>query len=130
MTLPLPLRRRDFLLGAPALALAAPPARPKIAAICTVYFKHSHSQHIVDRFLEGYGWNGEHHHPEMDLVSIYVDQIGKTDFSKDRAARFPGMKMYPSIPEALTSGGSKLAVDGVLLIGEHGDYPKNRSRPS
>ena len=124
MTPPLLLRRRDFLLAAPALALAAPPKRPKIAAICTVYFKHSHSQHIVDRFLEGYGWNGEHHHPEMDLVSIYVDQIGKTDFSKDRAARFPGMKMYPSIPETLTSGGSKLAVDGVLLIGEHGDYAK------
>ena len=124
MTPPFQLRRRDLLFGAPALALAAPPARPKIAAICTVYFKHSHSQHIVDRFLEGYGWNGEHHHPEMDLVSIYVDQIGKTDFSKDRAARFPQMKMYPSIAEALTAGGSKLAVDGVLLVGEHGDYPK------
>jgi len=124
MTPPFQLRRRDLLFGASALALAAPPARPKIAAICTVYFKYSHSQHIVDRFLEGYGWNGTHHHPEMDLVSIYVDQIGKTDFSKDRAARFPQMKMYPSIAEALTTGGSKLAVDGVLLIGEHGDYPK------
>ncbi len=124
MTPPFQLRRRDLLFGVPALALAAPPARPKIAAICTVYFKHSHSQHIVDRFLEGYGWNGTHHHPEMDLVSIYVDQIGKTDFSKDRAARFPQMKMYPSIAEALTTGGSKLAVDGVLLIGEHGEYPK------
>ena len=29
------------------------------------------------------------------------------------------------IPEALTLGGDKLAVDGVLLIGEHGDYPHN-----
>ncbi len=123
MTPPL-LRRRDLLFAAPALALAAPPKRPKIAAICTTYFKFSHSQHIVDRFLEGYGWNGEHHRPEMDLVSIYVDQVGATDHSKDRAARFPQMKMYPTIAEALTSGGSKLAVDGVLLIGEHGQYPK------
>ncbi len=112
-------------MASPALALAAPPpARPKIAAICTVYFKFSHSQHIVDRMLEGYGWNGEHHHPAMDLVSIYVDQIGSTDHSKDRVARFPGVKMYPSIAEALTLGGNKLGVDGVLLVGEHGQYPK------
>jgi hypothetical protein len=119
------LSRRDLLVAAPSLAVAAqPPKRPKIAAICTVYFKFSHSQHIVDRMLEGYGWNGEHHHPAMDLVSIYVDQIGATDHSKDRAARFPGMKMYPTIAEALMCGTGKLAVDGVLLVGEHGQYPR------
>ncbi len=39
------------------------PQRPKIAAICTIYHKYSHAQHIVDRFLEGYGWNGRHHRP-------------------------------------------------------------------
>jgi hypothetical protein len=33
--------------------------------------------------------------------------------------------MYPSIPQALTLGGRELAVDGVLLIGEHGDYAWN-----
>ena len=33
--------------------------------------------------------------------------------------------MYPTIAEALRCGGSKLAVDGVLIIGEHGDYPRN-----
>jgi hypothetical protein len=31
--------------------------------------------------------------------------------------------IYQSIRAALTLGGSELAVDGVLLIGEHGDYP-------
>ena len=30
--------------------------RPKIAAVVTIYHKYSHAQHIVDRFLEGYGW--------------------------------------------------------------------------
>ena len=30
-----------------------------------------------------------------------------------------------SINQALTLGGDELAVDGVLLIGEHGDYPWN-----
>src|SRR5215472_6038555 len=99
--------------------------RPKLAAVVTVYRKYSHGQHIVDRFLEGYGWNGKYHHPEMDLVSLYVDQHPKDDLVPDRAARFPQMKVYPTIAEALTRGTGKLAVDGVVLVGEHGDYPRN-----
>ena len=61
----------------------------KLAAITTVYRKYSHTQHIIDRFLEGYGWNGTHHHPPMDLVSLYVDQVPKDDLSRDRAASLP-----------------------------------------
>jgi len=100
------------------------PKRSKIAAIGTIYFKHSHTQHIVDRFLDGYGWNGRHHRPEMDLVSLFVDQAGKNDLSHERATRHPELKMCQTIAEALTLGGEKLAVDGVVLIGEHGNYPK------
>ncbi|MGA2601406.1 MAG: hypothetical protein ABSH09_30950 [Bryobacteraceae bacterium] len=100
-------------------------SRPKLAAVITVYRKYSHAQHIVDRFLYGYGWHGTHHHPEMDLVSLYVDQIGDDDLSRSRAQQFPTMKMYPTIAEALTLGGSKLAVDGVVVVGEHGNYPRN-----
>ena len=33
----------------------ANPARPKLAGVVTTYFKYSHAQHIVDRFLEGWG---------------------------------------------------------------------------
>ena len=88
----------------------------KLAAIITVYRKYSHGQHIVDRFLEGYGWNGIHHYPPMELASLYVDQTPPEDLSRERAERFPSMKIYPTIAEALTLGGSKLAV--------HGDYPK------
>jgi hypothetical protein len=33
--------------------------------------------------------------------------------------------LFPSIRQALTLGGEELAVDGVLLIGEHGDYAWN-----
>jgi hypothetical protein len=101
------------------------PIRPKIAAVVTTYFKHSHAQHIVDRFLDGYGWNGTHHYPPMDLVSLYVDQVGETDLSKERAGRHPSLKMCKTIAEALTLGGDKLAVDGVVLVGEHGRYPRN-----
>ena len=105
--------------------------RPKIAAITTVYHKFSHTQHIVDRFLEGYGWNGRHHRPEMDLVSLYVDQVDpdpeadRPDLSRDREAHFPQMAIYPTVADALTLGGSDLAVDGVLLVAEHGSYNRN-----
>ena len=119
------ITRRELLAGIPLSAFAQNNSRPKIAAVTTVYHKFAHTQHIVDRFLEGYGWNGEHHHPAMDLVSLYVNQVGADDLSRERAARFPTMKIYPTIAEALTLGGSKLAVDGVVLVGEHGKYPYN-----
>jgi hypothetical protein len=99
--------------------------RLKLAAVVTVYRKYSHAQHIVDRLLDGYGWHGVYHHPPMDLVSLYVDQKPPEDLSRERAQRHPSLKIYPSISEALTCGGSKLAVDGVVVVGEHGDYPRN-----
>jgi hypothetical protein len=99
--------------------------RPKLAAVVTVYRKYSHAQHIVDRLLDGYGWNGAYHHPPMDLISLYVDQTPREDLSRERASRHPGLKIYPTIAEALTCGSSKLAVDGVVVVGEHGDYPRN-----
>ncbi|MBQ15941.1 MAG: hypothetical protein CMJ65_02325 [Planctomycetaceae bacterium] len=125
--------RRQFLAGmASSVPLAAmagtqrrSPRRPRLAAITTTYFKYSHSQHIVDRFLEGYSWEGQHHRPEMDVVSLYVEQVGKNDLSRERLKRFPGMKHAETIEEALTLGSGGLAVDGVLLIGEHGTYPIN-----
>lgn len=119
-----PSRREVLSLGA-AAPLAARGKRPRIAAVCTTFFKYSHTQHIVDRFLEGYGWQGTHHRPAMDLVSLYVDQIGDNDLSRDRLKRFPQLTGYPTIAEALTRGTGKLAVDGVLLIAEHGKYLRN-----
>ena len=99
--------------------------RLKLAAVVTVYRKYSHAQHIVDRLLDGYGWRGTYHRPPMDLVSLYVDQVGADDLSRERASRHPDMKIYPSIAEALTWGGTNLAVDGVVLVGEHGNYRRN-----
>ena len=55
---------------------------------------------------------------------LYVDQKPNDDQSAERAREF-GFKVYPTIPEALRCGGKKLAVDAVLIIGEHGDYPQN-----
>ena len=81
----------------------------KLAAVVTVYRKYSHAQHIVDRFLDLYGWNGQYHHPPFDLVGLYVDQVGTDDLSRERAQRHPSMTIYPTIEGALTLGSGKLA---------------------
>jgi len=123
------ISRREFIAGTAAAHLAIHgqnrPERPKLAAVVTTDNRMSHAQHIVDRFVDGYGWNSAHHHPPMDLVGLYVNQVGSDDLSRERAARHPSMKIYPTIAEALSLGGSKLAVDGVVIVGEHGHYPRN-----
>ena len=129
------LSRRDILQSVPALlvpplqgALQGGPTtkrRPRIAAVITEYRRHSHAQHILDRYLIGYGWETRHHRPPFDLVSLYADQRPENDLSRPRAREFPAMQIYPTIAEALTLGSEKLAVDGVLLIAEHGRYPTN-----
>ena len=96
----------------------------RIAVIATVYRYLSHAQHIGDRFLVGYPIAGEWHHPDMKVVSLYVDQKPENDLSAERAKEF-GFTVYPTIAEALRCGGSKLAVDAVLTVAEHGDYPRN-----
>lgn len=126
------LDRRRFLalLGTTAMAggvsplLAAPSPTKRIALITTVWTYQSHAQHMGDRFLVGYPRHGRWHQSSLQVVSAYVDQKPAGDLSAQRAAAH-GFKVYPSIPEAIRQGGSKLAVDGVVIIGEHGDYPRN-----
>ena len=96
----------------------------RIAVITTIYRYLSHAQHFADRFLVGYPKEGKWHRPNMKVVSLYVDQKPEGEQSEDRAREF-GFSVYPTIAEALRCGSDKLAVDAVLLIGEHGDYPTN-----
>ena len=125
------LTRRSFLLSASTMAAmtalpvrAAERARKKIALIGTEVRRLSHAQHFVDRFLLGYAWNGGWRRPEVDLVSLYIDQFPQGDLARATAQRH-GVPIHRSIAEALTLGTAKLAVDGVVIIGEHGDYPRN-----
>jgi len=76
------------------------------------------------RFLVGYPQQGRWHKPPLDVVAAYVDQKPANDLSESRSKEF-GFPIYKSIAEALRCGGKSLAVDAVLIIGEHGDYPKN-----
>jgi hypothetical protein len=122
------LTRRTFLGTAAGIAFAstgrADPPRKKLAVITTEWRYHSHAWHMAERFLTGYPINGHWHRPPFEVVSAYVDQFPKNDLSRDREREF-GFKIYPTIAEALRCGGDKLAVDAVLIIGEHGNYKVN-----
>ena len=127
--------RRDFLTSVAAglscaasglPALAAPAAqRPKRLAVVTTEWRYqSHAWHMAERFLNGYPLKGRWHRPPLQVVSAYVDQTPAKDLSRDRAQEF-GFTIFPTVAETLRCGGKQLAVDAVLLIGEHGNYPKN-----
>ena len=109
----------------PGLALGqAPAARKRIAFLGTVVRTHSHSQHFLDRLSLGYGWRGQWQDPRVDIASVYIDQFPEGDLGRSRVKRY-GQTLYPSIEEALTLGTGKLAVDGVVIIAEHGKYHRN-----
>jgi len=101
-----------------------PSGRKKLAIVTTVWTYLSHAQHMGDRFLVGYPWEGRWQTPGLDVASLYVDQHPGGDQSQERASSF-GFKVYPTIGEALRCGGETLVVDAVLIIGEHGRYPHN-----
>jgi hypothetical protein len=143
------LSRRKFLASAAALSLAggapaeaegaeSPPAsrtrpakllikgRKPLAVVTTVYRPLSHSYHIAGRFLHGYALGDKLHVPRHYVHSMFVHQHPDNDLSREVGKEF-GVKITSGlfgIEDALTSGG-KLAVEGVLLIGEHGNYPRN-----
>lgn len=120
------MRRRD-LLAATALTTAirsSAAPRKRVAALSTTYHVRSHSDNFITRFLEGYWINDKYHEPPGDVVSLYMDQLHPADIGQ-RLSMAYGFPVVKSIPESLTLGTGKLAVDGVLLIAEHGNYPHN-----
>lgn len=97
--------------------------KKRVAAVITIYRHNSHADVILGKILEGWKQDGGGG-PNLELVSLYVDQFPDDDMSRKLAERF-GFKLCSTIEEAITLGSSRIAVDGVISIGEHGDYPWN-----
>jgi hypothetical protein len=97
--------------------------KKSVAAVVTVYTRNSHADVLVGKILEGWRQDGGPG-PALSLASLYVDQFPKGDLSRSlsKKYRFP---IFDSIEKTLTLGTDRIAVDGVLSIGEHGDYPWN-----
>lgn len=112
-------------ISLPTDALPRPSGpRKRLAAVTTCYFKYSHADDIITKFIEGYSVVGRVHVPHCEVVSLAIEQFPATDIGRGMAARY-GIPLYDSPAQAVTCGGDRLAVDGVLIVGEHGDYPTN-----
>ena len=123
---------------APSAAASEPqptPKRPRVAALASTYFYLSHAYHIVGRFLDGFPVHAnaessranvdDHYQPPFEIASLYIEQVADASDLGRAKARKHGVRLSPTISDAVTLGTGKLAVDAVLLIAEHGDYPLN-----
>ena len=79
---------------------------------------------VVGKYLEGFNQDKQPPYPRSKVVSMFTEQVPKQDISRGLSKQY-NVPIFRTTADALTLGGDKLAVDGVLLIGEHGDYPSN-----
>lgn len=104
--------------GVVKLAHTVGALRPKVAVIITEYSHNSHAEVIVGRLLGHFGFK-----QRIAVASLYLDQIPDSDIGREEAAR-AGIPICGTINEAIVEAnrhGQGLA--GVLIIGEHGQYP-------
>jgi hypothetical protein len=107
-------------------AHAADPERKRIAAVVTAYYTNSHADVIVGRLLKTETLDGKGRQPALQLVSLYTDQVPPKDISRALAAAH-GFPICTNVADALTLGTGSLAVDGILLVAEHGQYPRSET---
>ena len=99
-------------------------ARPRVAAIATTYYPNSHADVIIGKIMAGFDFRGVWTDSRIEVASLYLDQVAVDDTGLAAAAAH-GVPVYDSIGEAIAVGGTGMQVDGVVIVGEHGDYPNN-----
>jgi hypothetical protein len=112
------MERRTFLMSAGA-ALANQSDRVKIAAIITAYYRNSHADVFIGNMLRGYYWDGKPHQSGLQVATMHLEQTPSNDIGRAEAQKY-GIPMKPTVQAAIVPG-----LQGVALVGEHGDYPLN-----
>ncbi len=99
--------------------------RPRIAVLATYWAAPgSHADWIITKLLDGYWWKGAHTPSRVDVVSVYIHQLQESGLGR-KVCKSKGIPIFNTVSEALTLGGKELAVDGVVLVGEHGIIHSN-----
>ena len=97
--------------------------RPRIACLITYWgATNSHADWMVNKLIDGYWWQEAYTPSRVDVASIYLHQHD-TSILGQKVAQAKGIPVFRTVVEALTLGGEELAVDGVVIVGEHGSYP-------
>lgn len=97
-----------------------------IAMVATACTPNSHADVLLRRWVEPavvdvqVGWPG----PRTRMASLAVWQKGDQDLSGE-LCRVHGIRECDTVESALTLGTPDLAVDAVMIVGEHGEFPNN-----
>ncbi len=97
----------------------------QISILANVWSENCHANAIATKFFTGFPTDDGLIPPAVKVASIYIDQPAPDDVGHKLAQKF-NVPVYDSVAGALQLGGDRLAVDGVLYIGEHGDYARSR----
>tara|TARA_E500000305_G_scaffold42473_1_gene32761 strand:+ start:104062 stop:105330 length:1269 start_codon:yes stop_codon:yes gene_type:complete len=127
------MTRRDWLASVAAAyggisqSVNAAPAKPvetkTVAAVVSIYERKTHADVLIGKILEGWKQDGGAG-PALKLASLYVDQVSDLDLSRQMAEKY-NVPIFDTIEKAVTVGTDRIPVDGVISIGEHGEYPIN-----
>ncbi len=107
----------------PVAGAQVPQRRPRVACLVSYWgLPTSHADWIVNKLLDGYWWHGTNTPSQVDVVSVYIHQF-ETSLLGQKVCKAKNIPIFKTVGEAVTLGGTELAVDGVVIVAEHGNYP-------